>query len=106
MSIHAMPSARKPKRPICGDLGTVAVPMAAASSLRARARARRVVPISELVFGALTENRSSLEPSLGFATIARHAALWIAPIVCEQEFRARGRARGELCLFRSWCLGL
>src|SRR5215471_2519760 len=28
---------------------------------RARARARRVVPISELVFGALTQNRSSLE---------------------------------------------
>jgi hypothetical protein len=30
----------------------------------ARARARRVVPISELVFGALTQNRSSLEPGL------------------------------------------
>ena len=28
---------------------------------RARARARRVVPIAELVFGALTQNRSSLE---------------------------------------------
>jgi hypothetical protein len=28
------------------------------------------VPISELVFGALTQNRSSLEPSLGFAAIA------------------------------------
>jgi hypothetical protein len=27
------------------------------------------VPISELVFGALTQNRSSLEPSLGFAVI-------------------------------------
>ena len=35
-----------------------------------RARERRVVPISELVFGALTQNRSSLEPSLGFAAIA------------------------------------
>jgi hypothetical protein len=36
-----------------------------------RARAReRVVPISELVFGALTQNRNSLEPSLGFAAIA------------------------------------
>jgi hypothetical protein len=35
------------------------------------ARAReRVVPISELVFGTLTQNRSSLEPSLGFAAIA------------------------------------
>jgi hypothetical protein len=45
---------------------------------RARARARRVVPISELVFGALTQNRSSLEPSLGFAAIARHIALWIS----------------------------
>jgi hypothetical protein len=44
---------------------------------RARARARRVVPISELVLGALTQNRSSLEPSLGFAAIARHAAWWI-----------------------------
>jgi hypothetical protein len=33
------------------------------------ARARRVVPISELVFGTLTQNRSSLEPSLGFAAI-------------------------------------
>jgi hypothetical protein len=28
------------------------------------------VPISELVFGTLTQNRSSLEPSLGFAAIA------------------------------------
>jgi hypothetical protein len=28
---------------------------------RARARARRVVPISELVFGALTQNRRGLE---------------------------------------------
>jgi hypothetical protein len=36
--------------------------------LRARGR-ERVVPISELVFGALTQNRSSLEPSLGFAAI-------------------------------------
>jgi len=36
---------------------------------RTRARARRVVPISELVFGTLTQNRSSLEPSLGFAAI-------------------------------------
>ena len=35
------------------------------------ARAReRVVPIYELVFGTLTQNRSSLEPSLGFAAIA------------------------------------
>jgi hypothetical protein len=35
------------------------------------ARAReRVVPISELMFGTLTQNRSSLEPSLGFAAIA------------------------------------
>jgi hypothetical protein len=35
------------------------------------ARAReRVVPISELVFGTLAQNRSSLEPSLGFAAIA------------------------------------
>jgi hypothetical protein len=35
------------------------------------ARAReRVVPISELVFGTLTQNRSSLEPCLGFAAIA------------------------------------
>jgi hypothetical protein len=35
------------------------------------ARAReRVVPISEVVFGTLTQNRSSLEPSLGFAAIA------------------------------------
>jgi hypothetical protein len=41
-----------------------------------RARAReRVVPISELVFGALTQNWSNLEPPLGFAAaIARHAA--------------------------------
>jgi hypothetical protein len=23
-----------------------------------------------------------------------------------RRFRARGRARGELCRFRSWCLGL
>jgi hypothetical protein len=30
----------------------------------------RVVPISELVFGTLAQNRSSLEPSLGFAAIA------------------------------------
>src|SRR5215471_10511353 len=38
-----------------------------------RARAReRVVPISELVFGALTQTRSSLEPSLEFAAITRH----------------------------------
>jgi class 3 adenylate cyclase len=29
---------------------------------------------SELVFGALTQNRSSLEPSIEFAAIARHAA--------------------------------
>ena len=35
-----------------------------------RARARRVVPISELLFGTLTPNQSSLEPSLGFAAIA------------------------------------
>jgi hypothetical protein len=35
----------------------------------ARARARRVVPISELLFGTLTQNQSSLEPSLGFAAI-------------------------------------
>ena len=28
------------------------------------------MPISELVFGALTQNRGSLEPSLGFAAIA------------------------------------
>ena len=28
------------------------------------------MPISELVFGTLTQNRSSLEPSLGFAAIA------------------------------------
>jgi DNA-binding transcriptional LysR family regulator len=35
---------------------------------RAGARAR-VVPISELVFGTLTQNRSSLEPSLGFAAM-------------------------------------
>jgi hypothetical protein len=28
------------------------------------------VPISELVFGALTQNRSSLDPSLEFAAIA------------------------------------
>jgi hypothetical protein len=36
-----------------------------------RARAREsVVPISELVFGTLTQNRSSLEPSLEFAAIA------------------------------------
>jgi hypothetical protein len=28
------------------------------------------VPISELVFGTLTQNQSSLEPSLGFAAIA------------------------------------
>jgi len=41
---------------------------------RARARARRVVPISVLVFGALTQNRSGLEPSLGFAAIARRCA--------------------------------
>ena len=35
------------------------------------ARAReRVVPISELVFGTLTQNRSSLEPSPVFAAIA------------------------------------
>src|SRR6516165_7726073 len=35
------------------------------------ARAReRAVPISELVFGTLTRNRSSLEPSLGSAAIA------------------------------------
>jgi len=37
---------------------------------RARARERQSVPISELVFGALTQNRSSLEPSLGIAAIA------------------------------------
>src|SRR5215470_1069213 len=36
---------------------------------RARARARRVVPISELVFGALTQNRSSLE---AFSWTCRH----------------------------------
>ena len=35
----------------------------------ARARARRVVPISELLFGTLTQNQSSLEPALGFAAI-------------------------------------
>ena len=35
------------------------------------------MPISELVFGASTQNRSSLEPYLGFAAIAWHAALWI-----------------------------
>jgi hypothetical protein len=40
-------------------------------------RQRQVVPISELVFGTLTQNWSSLEPSRGFAAIARHAALWI-----------------------------
>jgi hypothetical protein len=34
------------------------------------------VPISELVFGTLAQNRSSLEPSLEFAAIARRA-LWI-----------------------------
>jgi hypothetical protein len=28
------------------------------------------VPISELLFGTLTQNQSSLEPSLGFARIA------------------------------------
>ena len=33
----------------------------AAEAPHARARARQVVPISELVFGALTQNRSSLE---------------------------------------------
>jgi hypothetical protein len=36
---------------------------------RVRARAR-VVPISELVFGTLTQNWSSLEPSLEFSAIA------------------------------------
>jgi hypothetical protein len=39
------------------------------ASPAARAR-ERVVPISEVVFGTLTQNRSSLEPSLGFAAIA------------------------------------
>ena len=34
---------------------------------RARARERQSVPISELVFGALTQNRSGLELSLEFA---------------------------------------
>jgi hypothetical protein len=44
----------------------------------ARAGAReRVGPISELVFGTLTQNRSSLEPSLGFAAIAGPPVLWI-----------------------------
>jgi hypothetical protein len=38
---------------------------------RARARARQVVPISELVFGALTQNRGSLEPCLGFGRDCR-----------------------------------
>jgi hypothetical protein len=52
---------------------------------RAHARERRVVPISELVFGALTQNRSSLEPSLGFAAIARHAALWIMHVQASEE---------------------
>jgi hypothetical protein len=51
-------------------LALVAIP-------RAQARARRVVPISESVFGALTQNQSSLEPSLGFAAIARNTTLWI-----------------------------
>jgi hypothetical protein len=44
--------------------------------LHARAR-ERVVPISELVFGTLTQNRSSLEPSLGFAAIAGQPCMWI-----------------------------
>jgi hypothetical protein len=56
---------------------------------RARARARRVVPISELVFGALTQNRSSLEPSLGFAAIARHAALWIMHDTVQAPLKSR-----------------
>ena len=40
------------------------------AEFRTRGRARRVVPISELVFGTLAQKRSSLEPSLGFAAIA------------------------------------
>jgi len=36
------------------------------------------VPISELVFETLTQNRSTLEPSLGFAAIAGPPCLWIA----------------------------
>jgi hypothetical protein len=49
------PAARR-KQPVC---------------ILPHARAReRVVPIFELVFGTLTQNRSSLEPSLGFAAIA------------------------------------
>jgi hypothetical protein len=40
----------------------------------ARARARRVVPMSELLFGTLTQNQSSLEPSLVFCRDRRQAA--------------------------------
>jgi hypothetical protein len=37
---------------------------------RARARTRRVLADFGSVFGALTQNRSTLEPSLGFAATA------------------------------------
>jgi hypothetical protein len=47
------------------------------------------VPISELVFGALTQNRSSLEPSL-----ARHAALWIMHDTYKPLKSRRGTPKG------------
>ena len=47
------------------------------------------VPISELVFGTLTQNRSSLERSLGFAAIA--GALWIVRTIRVQTREERKR---------------
>jgi hypothetical protein len=56
---------------ITASLSVLPPPNAKRSAGLPHARAReRVVPISELVFGALTQNQSSLEPSLGFAATA------------------------------------
>jgi hypothetical protein len=66
-------------------MATEGAPVATAARVpaaRTGARARRVVPISGSAFGPLTKNRSSLEPSLGFAAITgtprieNGAALW------------------------------
>ena len=51
------------------------------------------MPISELVFGTLTQNRSSLEPSLGFSAIARHTPLCMHDTHKPPKSRAPGIGR-------------
>jgi hypothetical protein len=62
-------------KPTGGPGAELAIGLSKWGNHSARAGAREaIMPTSELVLGALTQNRSSLEPSLGFAPIARHGS--------------------------------